>query len=62
MTNDLLDKINKLPGTMYARSAYEANTPQLFLNIDREKAQSMHVPVSRIFNDASKQAGLHVHQ
>ena len=27
---------------MYARSAYEANTPQLFLNIDREKAQSMH--------------------
>ncbi len=30
VTNDLLDKINKLPGTMYARSAYEANTPPAF--------------------------------
>ena len=61
MTNDLLDKINKLPGTMYARSAYEANTPQLFLNIDREKAQSMHVPVSRIFTTLqSKLASMYI--
>ena len=61
VTNDLLDKINKLPGTMYARSAYEANTPQLFLNIDREKAQSMHVPVSRIFTTLqSKLASMYI--
>ena len=59
--DDLLDKINKLPGTMYARSAYEANTPQLFLNIDREKAQSMHVPVSRIFTTLqSKLASMYI--
>ena len=46
---------------MYARSAYEANTPQLFLNIDREKAQSMHVPVSRIFTTLqSKLASMYI--
>lgn len=58
---DLLDKVNKLPGAMFARSAYEANTPQLFLNIDREKAQSMHVPVNRIFTTLqSKLASMYI--
>jgi multidrug efflux pump subunit AcrB len=45
----VLEQIGQLPGALFPRSAYEANTPQLFLNLDRDKAQSMHVPISRIF-------------
>jgi len=37
------------PGTAYAFSAYEANTPQIFLEIDRPKAEALGVPVDRIF-------------
>lgn len=58
---DVVEQINDLPGVMYARSPYEANTPQLFLNIDRVKAQAMHVPVNRIFTTLqSKLASMYV--
>ena len=33
-----------------AFTTFNANTPQLFLDIDREKAKSMQIPVSRIFS------------
>ena len=57
----LIDQIEKLPGALFPRSSYEANTPQLFLNIDREKAQSMHVPVNRIFTTLqSKLASMYI--
>ena len=36
-------------GTMFASSSYNANTPQLQLEIDREKAELMGVPVNAIF-------------
>ncbi len=48
--HQVLEQIEELPGAMLPRSSYEANTPQLFLNIDREKAQAMSVPVNRIFS------------
>ncbi|MGO4843427.1 efflux RND transporter permease subunit, partial [Rhizobiaceae sp. 2RAB30] len=31
-------------------TSYNANTPQIFLNLDREKAQNLGVGVSAIFN------------
>ena len=43
-------KLNQLPETLYAFSGFNANTPQLYLDIDRAKAESMQVPVSRIFS------------
>lgn len=45
----LLRDINMLPGTMMAFSSYDSNTPQVFIDIDRSKAEAMGVPVSRIF-------------
>ncbi|MDR0868187.1 MAG: efflux RND transporter permease subunit [Planctomycetota bacterium] len=48
--NRLLVKLNAAPETMLAFSPYNANTPQLFLDIDREKAQIMNVPTDIIFS------------
>ncbi|AQT70022.1 Efflux pump membrane transporter BepG [Anaerohalosphaera lusitana] len=47
--NDFVMNINMMPETAMAFSSYTANTPHLFLDVDRTKAQSMNVPVSRIF-------------
>ncbi|MDR1580287.1 MAG: efflux RND transporter permease subunit, partial [Synergistaceae bacterium] len=38
------------PEFMFAFSSYTADTPHLFLDIDREKAEMMRVPVSEIFS------------
>ncbi|MGN0836631.1 MAG: efflux RND transporter permease subunit [Akkermansia sp.] len=35
---------------MMARSEYDASNPQIHLEINREKAQSLHVPVNTIFS------------
>lgn len=48
--NDMLEKINALSTVSVAFSSYDADTPQLFLHLNRQKAQSMHVPVGRIFS------------
>lgn len=59
--NDMLDQIRKIPGVVTAFSSYEANTPQLFMHLDRQKAQTMHVPVNRIFSTLQgKLASLYV--
>ncbi|MBR0457850.1 MAG: efflux RND transporter permease subunit [Victivallales bacterium] len=42
-------ELHARPETLFAASSYNADTPQLFLEIDREKAESLHVPVARIF-------------
>lgn len=36
--------------TQYAMSLYKADTPQLFLDIDRPKAELLGVPISRIYS------------
>ncbi len=38
-----------MPDVMYAFSGFNARTPQLYLDIDRRKAEALGVPVSRIF-------------
>ena len=44
-----LMQLNMMPETMYAFSGYAANTPHLFLEVDRVKASLMQVEVSDIF-------------
>ena len=38
-----------MPDILYAFSGFNARTPQIFLDIDRNKAEALGVPVSRIF-------------
>ena len=48
--NQLIMKLFQSPEFMFAFSSYTADTPHLFLDIDREKAEMMRVPVSNIFS------------
>ncbi len=51
MTNRVIGELFKLQDkTLYAFSSINANTPQLFLEIDRAKAESMQIPIGRIFS------------
>ena len=45
----LLRELYASPDTAIAFGNFEANTPQLYLDIDREKAEALGVPVNRIF-------------
>ncbi len=47
--NNMTDALMKVKGTLFATSSYNASTPQLQLEIDREKAELMGVPVNTIF-------------
>ncbi len=42
-------ELMKTPGTLFASSSYNAETPQLELEIDRDKAERMGVPINTIF-------------
>ena len=46
---DFVGKINQLPEVLYAYSTYTSDTPHLFLDIDREKAEMLGVPIGSIF-------------
>ncbi len=57
----LLNDKKAMPDVMYAFSSFSAQTPQIFLDIDRGKAEAMGVPVSRIFTALqSSMASLYV--
>lgn len=48
----LLEKLNDksvMPDVQYAFTGFKASTPQIFLDIDRTKAEAMGVPISNIF-------------
>ncbi len=45
----LLRLLNTSPKTLYAFSSYRADTPQLYLDLDRSKAEAMRVPIGRVF-------------
>ncbi len=47
---DLLNNHSNMPEVMYAFSSFNARTPQIFLDIDRRKAEALGVPVGRIFS------------
>ena len=47
---NLLIKLNQAPEVLYAFSSYTANTPHLYLDIDRNKAEMLGVSVGNIFS------------
>ncbi|MBE6446743.1 MAG: efflux RND transporter permease subunit [Alphaproteobacteria bacterium] len=47
--NAILDVIQTDPHFMYGYSSFTSKTPNLFLEIDRVKAESMNVPMANIF-------------
>ncbi len=48
-TDNLVEAANKGPGLVGVFSLFRANTPQLYIDIDREKCKSMGVPLSEVF-------------
>jgi len=57
LTKKIVDAANKDPRLMMVRTTLNANTPQYYLTVDREKAKSMHVNISDIFNTLSSYLG-----
>jgi hydrophobe/amphiphile efflux-1 (HAE1) family protein len=45
----LLGNIFQSHEALYAFSTFDANTPQLYLDLDRKKCEALDVPVSRVF-------------
>ncbi len=56
-TNNLLSKIMETGKAVYAFTSYDASTPMLYLDINRDKAEAMNVPVNSIFNALQSQLG-----
>ncbi len=52
-----LGNINRLPEIAYAYTTFNAHTPNIFLDIDRTKAESMKVPVANIFSTLESYLG-----
>jgi len=52
-----LGNINQLPDIAFAYSTFNAKTPNIFLDIDRTKAESMKVPMSSIFSTLESYLG-----
>ncbi len=48
-TQILVQKVNQLPSVSMAFSTYRVSNPQLFADIDRERAQKLNVPIATIF-------------
>ncbi|MBI3864871.1 MAG: efflux RND transporter permease subunit, partial [Planctomycetia bacterium] len=49
-TENLSEKGSKLPGIAGLFSSFRANTPQLYIDIDRTKCKTMQVPLGDVFN------------
>ena len=49
-SENLAEKGSKLPGIAGLFSSFRANTPQLFIDIDRTKCKTMNVPLGDVFN------------
>jgi hydrophobe/amphiphile efflux-1 (HAE1) family protein len=56
-----LGELNRMPESAYAFSMFDANTPQLFLDLDRTKCEALNVPVGRVFSTMqSKLASMYI--
>ncbi len=53
----LMAALNQDPSIAYAFSTYSANVPQLSLDLDRTKASTLKVPVSRVFSTLQANLG-----
>lgn len=56
-TADFVAKINQLPEVARAFSIFRANIPQRYIDIDRDKAISMGVPLNEIFTTLQAELG-----
>ncbi len=56
-TADFVAQINQLPEVARAFSIFRANIPQRYIDIDRDKALSMGIPLSEIFSTLQAQLG-----
>ncbi|WP_392536248.1 efflux RND transporter permease subunit [Nostoc sp. C117] len=50
ISHDLIGRANQTPGLQGVFSTYTANAPQLLIEVDREKAEALQVPVRDIFS------------
>jgi hydrophobe/amphiphile efflux-1 (HAE1) family protein len=57
VTRSLVIAANQDPTLMRVFSTYTANTPQIFVNLDRTRAETLKVPVSRVFDTLHKNLG-----
>ncbi len=49
VTNELIAKANQEPALANVFTVFNTDTPQLYLNIDRERAEKIGVPVTEVF-------------
>jgi hydrophobe/amphiphile efflux-1 (HAE1) family protein len=56
-TRALVIAANQDPALMRVFSTYTANTPQIFVNLDRTRAETLKVPVSQVFATLQQQLG-----
>ncbi len=49
VADDFIAAANKLPGIKNAFTTFSTTTPQLYVDVDRNKAQMLHVPLEEIF-------------
>ncbi|MUI54650.1 efflux RND transporter permease subunit [Aliivibrio fischeri] len=56
-TQNFVTKINQLPEVARAFSIFRANVPQRFIDVDRDKAISMGIPLNDIFQTLQSQLG-----
>ncbi len=55
--NDLIGQANQNPNTVRVFTTFGANTPQIYLEIDRVKARILNVPLANVFNTLSVYLG-----
>jgi len=56
-TQQLLGRLNSDPMLGFAQTLWRSNVPQLHVDVDREKAKSLGVPVDAVFNTLSATLG-----
>lgn len=62
-TDTIVQKANQQPGLAKVFTTFSANTPQLYIDIDREKAKQMGVALGDVFNTLNANMGsLYVNQ
>ncbi len=49
-TDNLVEKGNAQPGLVGLFNSFRANTPQLYVDIDREKCKTLGLPLTEVFN------------
>ncbi|WP_163434498.1 efflux RND transporter permease subunit, partial [Escherichia coli] len=53
----MMGEANQTPGLTGVYTTFSANSPQYFLEVDRDKAQALNVPIPNIFEALSTNLG-----